>query len=134
MIKKIQRIRMLQGKYKIGMNFIPILKNLFKSPIFKPSDLFCIFKGMSNNKPLWDFMFSHSLYDETRIYEVPVYYIIGAQDFQAPRTIAETYFDRITAPQKQLFIIKDAGHFMMLDQPKAFAKALAELGKQDISR
>jgi pimeloyl-ACP methyl ester carboxylesterase len=127
MIKKIQNIRILQGKYKVGMDFIPILKTLFKSPIFRISDLVSIFKGMSNNKLIWNFMFSHSLYDQTLTYEIPVYYIIGERDFQAPRTIAQTYFNRISAPEKRILTIEDAGHFMMLDQPKAFAEAMAEI-------
>lgn len=127
MIKKIQRIRMLQGKYKIGMNFIPIIKALLKSPIFRLSDISSLLKGMNNNKKLWNFLFSHSLYEESHDYEVPVFYILGDRDFQAPNTIASRYFDSINAPNKKMFIIKDAGHFMMLDQPKLFANALAEI-------
>ncbi len=128
MIKKIQSIRMLQGKYKIGMDFILLIKTLFKSPIFRISDLVSIYRGMSNNKSIWNFMFSHSLYDETLNYQIPVYYIIGERDFQAPRTIAQAYFDRINAPEKQFLIIKNAGHFMMLDQPEAFTEAITAIG------
>ncbi len=129
MIKKIQKIRILQGKYKVGMNLLPILKVLFKSPIFKFTDISSLFKGMSNNKKIWDFLFTHNLYEESRDYKVPVFYILGDRDFQAPYTIANCYFDTINAPNKKMFIIKDAGHFMMLDQPKSFAEALAEISK-----
>jgi len=127
MIKKLQRIRILQGKYKVGMNFIPIIKTLLKSPIFRLSDIVSLFKGMSSNKKLWDFLFSHSLYEESRDYEIPVFYILGDRDFQAPHTIASRYFDSINAPNKKMFIIKEAGHFMMLDQPKLFTNALADI-------
>lgn len=127
MIKKIQSIRILQGKYKVGMNFGPILEVLFKSPIFKLSDLSSLFKGMSNNKALWNFMFSSNLYSESRIYQVPVFYILGADDYQAPHTIAERYFNTIEAPIKKLFTIKDAAHFMMLDQPEEFAHVLKRI-------
>ena len=127
MIKKIQRIRILQGKYKVGMNFILIIKTLLKSPIFRLSDISSLFKGMNNNNKLWDFLFSHNLYEESRDYEIPVFYILGDRDFQAPNTIASHYFNSINAPNKKMFIIKDAGHFMMLDQPKLFANALAEI-------
>ena len=127
MIKKIQKIRILQGKYKVGMNFIPIIKTLLKSPIFRLSDILSLFKGMNNNKKLWDFLFSHSLYEESRDYEIPVFYILGERDFQAPNTIASHYFDSINAPNKKMFIIREAGHFMMLDQPELFANALAEI-------
>lgn len=127
MIRKIQKIRILQGKYKIGMNFTPIVKTLLKSPIFTLSDISSLLKGMKNNKKLWDYLFSHSLYEESRDYKTPVYYILGNRDFQAPRTIASRYFDLINAPNKKIFIIEDAGHFMMLDQPKLFSNALAEI-------
>jgi pimeloyl-ACP methyl ester carboxylesterase len=127
MIKKIQAIRILQGKYKIGMNFGPIIKALLKSPIFQLSDLSSLFKGMSNNKGLWNFMFSSSLYSESRTYAVPVFYILGADDFQAPYTIAERYFNTLEAPSKKLFIMKGAAHFMMLDQPNAFTQILSEI-------
>lgn len=127
MIKKIQKIRILQGKYKVGMDFMPIIKTLFKSPIFRFSDIISLFKGMNNNKKLWDFLFSHSLYEESHDYEIPVFYVLGARDYQAPNVIASSYFDSINAPYKKKFIIEDAGHFMMLDQPKLFANALSEI-------
>lgn len=127
MIKKIQSIRILQGKYKIGMNFGPILKSLLRSPVFCLSDLSSLFKGMSNNKKLWDYMFSSNLYSESRVYQMPVFYILGADDFQAPHEIAERYFKTIEAPRKKLFTIKSAAHFMMLDQPKEFAHILSEI-------
>ncbi len=121
MIKKIQTIRLLQGKYKIGMDFISVLKTLFKSPLFQISDLLSIVKGMSNNKQIWEYLFSHSLREETLNYKIPVYYIIGERDFQAPSTIAESYFKTINAPRKEIFTVEDAGHFMMLDNPSSFA-------------
>lgn len=127
MIKKLQRVRILQGKYKVGMNFIPIIKTLIKSPLFRLSDITSLFKGMNNNKKLWEFLFSHSLYEESRDYRIPVFYILGDRDFQAPHTIASGYFDSINAPNKKMFIIKEAGHFMMLDQPKLFTNALADI-------
>lgn len=118
-----------KGKYKIGMDFIPIIKTLFRSPIFKFSDISSLLKGMSNNKKIWDFMFSHNLYEESSEYEIPVFYILGDRDFQAPNTIASSYFNTINAPNKKIFIIKNAGHFMMLDQPKLFADALSEISR-----
>jgi pimeloyl-ACP methyl ester carboxylesterase len=127
MIKKIQRIRILQGKYKVGMDFIQIIKTLIKSPVFKLSDISSLVKGMTNNKKLWEFLFLHNLYEESRDYEIPIFYILGDKDFQAPYTTASCYFDAINAPNKKMFIIKDAGHFMMLDKPKLFVQALSEI-------
>ena len=130
MVKKIQGVRMLQGKYKIGMEFGPILKTMLKSPIFQLSDLGSLVKGLSNNRALVDFLFSHSLANESLVYQVPVYYLLGDRDFQAPYPVAQAYFETIQAPQKQLWMVENAGHFMMLDQPAAFTRRLADLQTQ----
>jgi len=130
MMKKMQSIRMLQGKYKIGMEFGPILKTLLKSPTFQLSDLGSLVKGLSNNKALVEFLFSHSLANESLAYQVPVYYLLGDRDFQAPYPVAQAYFETIQAPQKQLWMVENAGHFMMLDQPAAFTRRLAALQTQ----
>lgn len=127
MIKKIQKLRILQGKYRVGMDFILILKALFKSPLFQISDVFSIKNGMSNNKQLMDFLLSHSLNDESHNYSIPIYYIVGERDLQAPNTIAKEYFDMINAPSKEFFTVEDAGHFMMLDKPKLFGDALRKI-------
>ena len=130
LIKKIQKIRLLQDKYNIGMDLKSIMKTMFKSPVFKLSDIISFSKGMGNNKPVWEFLLEHSLYDEDMSYEIPVYYIIGERDYQAPNTIARGYFDSINAPIKEFFMISDAAHFMMLDQPILFADTLKEISRR----
>ena len=134
MMKKMQSVRMLQGKYKIGMEFGPILKTMLKSPIFQLPDLGSLVKGFSNNKALVDFLFSHSLANESLDYPVPVYYLLGERDFQAPYPIAQAYFETIQAPHKKLWMVENAGHFMMLDQPGAVSALLAEMEAARVNR
>lgn len=43
------------------------------------------------------------------------------------RTEDYRYFDSIQAPNKKMYIIEDAGHFMMLDQPKLFANVMTKI-------
>ena len=57
-------------------------------------------------------------------YPMPVYYIMGENDFQTPVTLAKELFSEIEAPQKQLFLIEGAGHFTMVDNPDNFNRAL----------
>lgn len=127
MIKKIQQIRILQGKYRLGMDFKPVIKALLRSPVFRLPDILSLVRGMSNNKPVWNYLFSHTLLHAVPAYEVPVFYILGDRDFQAPQPIASQYFDSVQAPAKKKYIIQDAGHFMMLDQPAAYREILAEI-------
>jgi len=131
MIKKLQKVRLLQSKYKIGMNFKPILRTMFRSPIFRLSDIFSLFKGMMFNKPLWEYLFQHSLFEFPIDYPVNVYYILGEMDFQAPYHLAQSYFDLINTAQKKCFIVPEAGHFLMLDQPERFSSILGEISMQE---
>lgn len=59
-----------------------------------------------------------------RHYEVPVYYLLGDQDWQTPYPIAQEYFAGIETPRKQLILIPNAGHNTMIDQPGVFPQAL----------
>jgi pimeloyl-ACP methyl ester carboxylesterase len=38
-------------------------------------------------------------------------------DWLAPYVIAEDYFKDIKAPNKEIFVIHNVGHFLMMDQP-----------------
>ncbi len=84
---------------------------------------------MGNNKKIWDYMLSTNLYDLNLTYDVPVFYILGDNDFQAPNTIAMKYFTSINAPMKKLYMQKDASHFMMLDNPREFAFILKDINQ-----
>lgn len=59
-------------------------------------------------------------------YEVPVFYILGEKDSAIPYTFSEEFFGEIKAPFKEKLIIKDAGHMMMFDNPKEFARFINE--------
>ncbi|MNV85988.1 hypothetical protein D3C71_1799840 [compost metagenome] len=48
---------------------------------------------------------------------MPVYYLLGGNDWQAPN--------------KGLYMIPDAGHMTMMDQPDLFYKALHEVYEKE---
>ena len=74
-----------------------------------------------------DFLLAFSLRDYPPDYGMPVFYLLGDQDYQTPTPLAAEYFDTITAPHKALRLLRGAGHLAMLDQPEAFAGALAHI-------
>ena len=77
---------------------------------------------------------SSSSRNESLDYQVPVYYLLGERDFQAPYPIAQAYFETIRAPHKKLWMVENAGHFMMLDQPGAVSALLAEIKAAQVNR
>lgn len=77
------------------------------------------------HQPLFRFMFEE--YDARKLgthYQVPVYYIMGENDYQTPVPLAQELFEQLTAPTKKLLLIPKAGHFTMGDNPQGFNEVL----------
>jgi pimeloyl-ACP methyl ester carboxylesterase len=127
-LKKSLQLRKLQGKYHVTMktNASP-LKILLSSPLFKLSDISALIKGNKANRELIDFLGRFDLNAESAEYKVPIYYIVGENDWQTPYVLAQEYFQRINAPDKKIYTIPNAGHMPMVDQPTLFLHILSEI-------
>ena len=49
---------------------------------------------------------------------------MGEYDWTTPVAMVKDYYETITSPNKQLQIIKDAGHNVMFDQPETFCNLI----------
>ena len=116
----------LRTKYGLTLKTGFLLKLLFKSPIFKLSDLLLMFTAPKTNIRLMKWMVDYSLWDKVE-YSVPVFYLLGTDDWQTPSTLAAEYFEKITAPTKRLYWIENAGHATDVDNPIEFYKAVKEI-------
>lgn len=129
-IKDCTQLRTVQQKYHLApskMSYIPLFKAMVTSPIFRFSDIHAFLGAEKINSKLNEEMMDFDLNQESYEYKVPVYYILGANDWQVPYVLAEDYFEKIEAPRKKLYLIKEAGHFTMDDQPEDFFQALADI-------
>lgn len=127
-LKKCNGVRKLQGKYKLGMKIdLEIWITVFKSPIFRLSDIIAFMKAFKANEKIHNFLGDFNLYNESAVYKVPIYYILGGNDWQAPYVIAQKYFEQINAPYKNIYVIPNAGHMTMMEQPDLFFNALLEV-------
>ncbi len=127
------KIRRLQGKYNLAVKIdLSIFLTILRSPIFKLSDISSLIKGFKANKKIIDFLGVFDLNTESVEYEVPIYYILGGNDWQTPYVIAQEYFSKINAPYKKFYLVPNAGHMTMLDQPQLFFEALLEINNKEI--
>lgn len=101
--KKSEKLRAIQGKYNLAAkgNISEII-GLIKSPVFKLSDIYALIKMDKPNLELLEFWSKFDLKSETLEYKIPIYYILGENDWQTPYIIAEKYFEKINAPYKLL--------------------------------
>lgn len=77
--------------------------------------------------PLFDEFISFDMNKLNKRYEVPMYFIAGESDWTTPRVTAEQYYKDIEAPDKDMIIIKDAGHSPFVDSPEKFQEAFRNL-------
>ena len=119
----------LKSKYGLNLKTGKLLKIMFKSPIFKLSDILSMIKGVKTNFILTKWMTDYSIWD-TREYATPVFYVLGRDDWQTSTTLAAQYFEKIDAPQKKLYWVENAGHVTDLDNPADFFAAVKEIVMQ----
>lgn len=123
-------VRKYQQKYGLGEGIS--LKNVI---LVMSSPYYTISEGMYYTKDttmlhrsLFQYMFEE--YDALKFgtnYQIPVYYIMGENDYQTPIPLAHKLFEELTSPEKKFFTIPNAGHFTMYDNPLEFNETL--LGK-----
>ncbi|MGT2930015.1 alpha/beta fold hydrolase [Streptococcus dentasini] len=113
---------------------VSLLKLFFKSPIIKGlgiKDLWRLATGIFStaSRELTNSLEHIDLYKLGSDYQIPVYYILGNQDWDySPFESAMTYFERISAPDKKLYLL-DAGHAMMSDNPEAYRQTICEIAE-----
>ncbi|OPJ55479.1 alpha/beta fold hydrolase [Clostridium oryzae] len=130
--KKSEKLRAVQGKYNLAANGnLSAIIGLIKSPIFKLSDISALIKMDKPNEEVIEFWSKFDIRSESAEYKVPIYYILGENDWQTPHVIAEEYFKKINAPHKKLYLIPGAGHMTMIDQPNLFFDALVDISNKE---
>lgn len=125
-MKTAQRFRKLQGKYGLTGDNAKAMKTGFKSPNFKLSDIYLTIRCPMLNTKLLELLLDYSVEDVTH-YDLPIFYLCGRKDWQVPSVLVEEYFEKIEAPQKQLYWIEDAGHMPDLENPVAYNDAVREI-------
>lgn len=65
--------------------------------------------------------------DASRPFEVPVFFITGEHDRVTPLALVADYERALQAPQKQSYVLKDAGHFAFFTDPARFTDIMLDV-------
>ncbi|HEY3365601.1 MAG TPA: alpha/beta hydrolase [Symbiobacteriaceae bacterium] len=76
---------------------------------------------------LWDEMLTVNLPVQVPRLEIPVYYILGRYDQNCPSELAADYFNRLSAPAKELFWFENSAHLLLGEEPDEFTKVLRKV-------
>ena len=125
--KAVLKFRKLQRKHGFMEENKLVTQIMSNSPLhFGLWDIFTLLRIVKLNRKLRDTLLQYSVWDTTD-YPVPVYYILGKNDWITPSTLAEAHFRRINAPQKGLYWIENTEHHPELANPAVFGKAIREI-------
>lgn len=59
-------------------------------------------------------------FDAVTRFKCPIFIFAGGEDRTTPSSLAEEYYQRIQAPQKRLFVVNDAAHYVFMERPGLF--------------
>jgi len=123
--KTLLRVFKLKSEHGLAPNKLKSAGIALRSPVFRPSDIGPLRNSLKMSKNLIHTLLHYSIWDTVE-YQLPVFYVLGRNDWQTPSTLAAEYFERIEAPQKGLYWIEEAGHLADIENPVDFCKAIRE--------
>ncbi|MFD1406508.1 alpha/beta fold hydrolase [Robinsoniella peoriensis] len=130
---ELRTVRTLQSKYglSVNMNFGKII-SILAAPYYsfnelKNSFIFSQQKVLDTQGRVVQFLMEEAnIRNYGADYQVPVYYIMGENDYVSPWLPAKEFFDEIVAPDKQIFCIPGADHLPFLSKKAEFDRVFLE--------
>lgn len=75
---------------------------------------------------LWDEVMKVDLFKTAKEVEIPVYFIAGRCDYNAPSTLAFKYYKKLKAPFKRFIWFENSGHYAPFVEPDKFNRILLD--------
>ena len=97
------------------------------SPEYSLADVWKFLKGSSFSFcTMWPQVMALNLFSLTPEFDMPVYFMLGRYDYTTPYEIAVRYYEKLTAPHKEIIWFENSAHCMPFEEPVLFQKALIE--------
>ena len=101
--------------------FFVLLACLLKAREYSWRDRINVFRGIfASMRLLWPQILSINLMGQAPELRVPVYFLEGRHDYEAPSALVEQYYQAVRAPSKTLVWFENSAHFVNTEEPDAF--------------
>jgi pimeloyl-ACP methyl ester carboxylesterase len=98
-----------------------VLRTLWHTSEYGWLDRINFFRGIfASMDLLWPQIMTIDLFRQAPRLEVPVYFLEGRHDYEAPSILAQRYYDELVAPRKQLIWFERSAHFVNVEEADAF--------------
>lgn len=106
-----------------------------KSPYYTMGEINSYLDAMKvTQQAIEPFATSYDLRKTSTKWDIPIHFIQGEYDYNAPETLSRAYYDSLDVPAKSYTVIKNAGHTMMYDNPDAWAAALIDIKTETLGK
>ena len=104
-----------------------LLGGLLRSSEYSWPDRVNVFRGIfASMRLMWPKILSIDLMAQAPELKVPVYFLEGRYDYEAPAVLAERYFQALRAPRKELVWFERSAHFVNTEEADAFNRFFVE--------
>lgn len=79
---------------------------------------------------VFDYVIDDNLFLSSNSFDVPVYIIHGAYDYQVSHELAKQYYEVIQAPHKAFFSFENSAHSPNMEDPERFVQIVKEIAQQ----
>ncbi len=105
-----------------------ITKNLLRATEYSWLDKIRFLQAqLFSIRRLWKPFSESSLYGNSLVFEIPVYFFLGKYDLTILPELAEAYFDKITAPEKQKIWFRQSAHFIPMEEVEKYQQEIIRL-------
>jgi len=129
--KKFMTQRRFLGKYEgevYGNSkgaFPVVIGSLLRSTEYNLWDKVNFFRGIfSSVRLIWPELMTINLMVQVSSLKVPVFFVLGRHDHEAPSILAEEYFKLLDAPRKELIWFEKSAHMPHVEENEKFSNIL----------
>lgn len=94
------------------------------------------FRGANRGSgPMWDELRDFDLFRDVPALEIPVWFIVGKNDYNTPAVLVEEYVEFVDAPKgKKLIVMDGVAHTPFMGNPEPFISELSHIKQQVLNK
>ena len=130
-----RKLNRLTDKYggSFDISLLQLARIAARAPEYNLRDYLRLLDGMSRGGgPMHrdGIMGGFNYMEEIPAIDIPVYFLIGNNDYNTPHQLVKEYFELLEAPQKELILFEQSAHTPFLAEPEKFSSRIINIKHQ----
>jgi len=130
-----RKLNRLTDKYggSFDVSLIQLVRIAARAPEYNLRDYLRLLDGMNRGGgPMHrdGIMGGFNYMEQIPAIDIPVYFLIGNNDYNTPHQLVKEYFELLEAPQKELILFEHSAHTPFLAEPEKFSSTIINIKQQ----